>query len=75
MSKPSVCCGEKTCLTQVVIEGELVVVPDLDRELWSHFGFRFIQTPEMFLCKFQTVNHTLNLKIKIIVIHWFGGRW
>lgn len=37
------------CFTEVVVEGELVIVPDLDGQARSHFSLGFIQTPEMFL--------------------------
>lgn len=42
----------ESCFTKVVVEGELVIVPDLDHQFWDHFSLRFIQTPEMCL---QTV--------------------
>lgn len=43
------------CFTEVVVEGELVVVPDLQGELGSQFGLGLIQTPEVFL---HTHTHT-----------------
>lgn len=37
------------CFTEVVVEGELVIVPNLDGQSRSQFGLSFINTPEMFL--------------------------
>lgn len=39
----------KGILTEVVVEGELVIVPDLDGEFWRYLGLSFVQTPEMLL--------------------------
>lgn len=36
-------------VTKVVIKGELVIVPDLNRELGGKFDFSFVHTPEMLL--------------------------
>ncbi len=36
-------------LTKKIIEGELVIVPDLDSDFRRKFCFKIIQTPKMLL--------------------------
>lgn len=54
------------CFTEVVVEGELVVVPDLDGQFRSQFSLSFINTPEMFLqTQRETRGETKEMNITI----------
>lgn len=37
------------CFTEVVVKGELVIVPNLDGQSRNQFSLLFVNTPEMFL--------------------------
>lgn len=46
----SVCEGcVQSVITEVVIKGELVIIPDLDGKPWWHLRLSFVQAPEVLL--------------------------